>query len=200
MSSMSLRATAAGRPARQRTLLVALIALFLLPLVLAWVLVGHWRPSGSAEHGELLVPARPLPQAFITAHALHGRWTLVYLATGPGCDAACRGALYRLRQVRLATGKDIDRVQRLALWLQPADAATRQWLAVEHAGLAGAGADAAAGELQPFTAAWSTEGAVGRWIYLADPLGNLVLRYPADVDAKGILSDLQRLLKLSKIG
>lgn len=198
MSSMSLRAPAAGRPTRQRTLLVALIALFLLPLVLAWVLIGHWRPSGSAEHGELLVPARPLPQAFITAHALHGRWTLVYLAAGPGCDAACRGSLYRLRQVRLATGKDIDRVQRLALWLQPADAATRQWLAVEHAGLAGA--EAGAEELRPFTAAWASEGAAGRWIYLVDPLGNLVLRYPAEVDAKGILSDLQRLLKLSKIG
>jgi hypothetical protein len=37
-------------------------------------------------------------------------------------------------------------------------------------------------------------------LYLVDPLGNLVLRYPDDPDIKGIAKDLTRLLKASRIG
>ena len=37
-------------------------------------------------------------------------------------------------------------------------------------------------------------------IYLVDPLGNLVLRYPEDPDIKGIGKDLGRVLKASGIG
>ena len=37
-------------------------------------------------------------------------------------------------------------------------------------------------------------------IFLIDPLGNLVLRYGADPDIKGISKDLTRLLKASGIG
>ena len=37
-------------------------------------------------------------------------------------------------------------------------------------------------------------------IWLIDPLGNLVLSYPADPDIKGLAKDLTRLLKASRIG
>jgi len=37
-------------------------------------------------------------------------------------------------------------------------------------------------------------------IVLADPLGNLVLRYPAGTGMKGIHGDLKHLLKISTIG
>lgn len=37
-------------------------------------------------------------------------------------------------------------------------------------------------------------------IFLADPLGNLVLRYPAHSARKDMYEDLQRLLKASGIG
>ena len=37
-------------------------------------------------------------------------------------------------------------------------------------------------------------------IYICDPLGNLVLSYPADVEQKELLRDLQRLLDVSGIG
>jgi hypothetical protein len=37
-------------------------------------------------------------------------------------------------------------------------------------------------------------------ILLVDPLGNLVLRYGADPDIKGLAKDLTRLLKASRIG
>ena len=37
-------------------------------------------------------------------------------------------------------------------------------------------------------------------LYLLDPLGNLVLRYPADPDIKRLAKDLERLLRASRIG
>jgi len=37
-------------------------------------------------------------------------------------------------------------------------------------------------------------------IYLVDPLGNLMLRFPARVDAKRMMKDLKLLLKASQIG
>jgi len=37
-------------------------------------------------------------------------------------------------------------------------------------------------------------------LYAVDPLGNLVLAWPADPDIKGIARDLTRLLKASRIG
>jgi len=37
-------------------------------------------------------------------------------------------------------------------------------------------------------------------IYLIDPLGNVVLRYPVDPDIKRMAKDLERLLRASRIG
>ena len=37
-------------------------------------------------------------------------------------------------------------------------------------------------------------------IYLVDPQGYLMMRYPRDAERGGMLNDLERLLKISKIG
>jgi hypothetical protein len=37
-------------------------------------------------------------------------------------------------------------------------------------------------------------------IYLVDPLGNLMLRFPRDPDTRRLIKDLSRLLKASRIG
>ena len=37
-------------------------------------------------------------------------------------------------------------------------------------------------------------------IYLVDPLGNVMLRYPRDPDPSRVKKDLTRLLKVSRIG
>jgi hypothetical protein len=55
--------------------------------------------------------------------------------------------------------------------------------------------------LRFFTQAFADgSAAVGEWIYLIDPLGNLLMRYGSDANPKGMLEDLERLLKYSKIG
>ncbi len=191
---------------RQRVALLAIIACFLLPLAAAWLLIGHWRPDGSVQHGELLNPARPVDLQlagmdgghFNTATKLRGQWVLAYIGSATVCEARCRAGLYDIRQVRLALGKDMDRVKTL-LVLNGMPASTfRQWLATEHPAMTVGIADAV--NRNNLTAAFAQPGPEGEWLYLLDPLGNLLMRYPVDIEPRGLLKDLQRLLKWSKIG
>ncbi len=199
-----------GSLRKKRLQLVGLIILFAGPLaVAAWLYYGDtgWRPGGSTSHGDLMGPAVPVPElelrtpngAVFDTGTLRGKWTLVYLGDG-SCPESCRIALYNLRQIRLALGKDMGRVQRLFVYrgaccddeffptehpdllLATADGETRQRLLAVFPEFEGVAPDAA-----------------GR-SYLVDPLGNLMMSYPADIDPKGMLKDLKRLLRLSHIG
>jgi len=192
---------------RQRLKLLLVIACFVLPLATAWLLLtDNWRPDGSTQHGELLNPAHPLPDLRFAPiderpsgqAALRGYWLLVYIGAATECDARCHTGLYGIRQARLALGKEMVRVKTVLLLDEMPDAELRQWLATEHADLQAGVANA---EIRnAFLEAFDQDGQVGEWIYLVDPLGNLLMRYPATVDPSGILKDLKRLLKWSRIG
>lgn len=189
---------------KDRLVLALIVALFILPLMLAWVLAGQWRPAGAAHHGELLTPARPVSyfQALepggseLDRAYLQEKWTLVYMSAAAGCDESCRQALYKIRQIRLALGREMGRVQRLWLTAEMPDATLAAWRRQEHADVAVGVADA---HTRGFFAQAFSDTANG-YIYLIDPLTNLVMRYPAQGDPQGMLKDLKRLLKLSKIG
>lgn len=191
---------------RQRLFLLLIIACFVVPLALSWWLVADWRPSGSAQHGELLHPVQPLadlPFTFLEgqladATAFQGFWVLIHAASAAECTAPCQTALYDMRQVRLALGKDLERVKTLVLLDGPPVDELRRWLATEHAEMAVGSTDAAT--QNRLNAAFPVPGRADEWIYLVDPLGNLLMRYPVTVDPSGILKDLKRLLRLSKIG
>lgn len=196
--------TTANNTTRNRLFLVALIAAFILPLLLAWLLVGRWQPAGTASHGELLTPAQPVPHLGLQTGDgktldetyLRGHWTLAYL--GAADDARHQTGLYNIRQVRLALGKDVARAQTLFLLTAPPPADFGQWLSRQHPQLTAGVADRAT--LDFFSRAFSTGYEAGGWIYLIDPLGNLFMRYRVTDNPKGMLLDLQRLFKYSSIG
>lgn len=204
--SISIRPSSIPLVWRQRLMLVFVVACFVLPLVAAWLLVDRWRPGSSAQHGELLNPAKPFPDLRFDlvdgrppADAmLGGHWILVYIGSSAGCDAACHTGLYDMRQVRLALGKDMGRVKTVLLLDGMPETGLRQWLAAEHAAMIVGVADAST--RSGLTQAFDRPGRAGEWMYLLDPLGNLLMRYPADTEPRGLLKDLQRLLKWSKIG
>ncbi len=190
---------------RRRLFLLLVIACFALPLMAAWLLVDRWRPAGSVQHGELLVPARPLDLRFdpveksrVDHAALRGHWVLVYPGSAGQCDSRCQTALYDMRQVRLALGKDMGRVVTLLLLDGVPESKLRQWLTAEHATMLLGSADAKTRNSLP--EAFGQPGLSGDWVYLLDPLGNLLMRYPVTVDPGGMLKDLRRLLRLSQIG
>ncbi len=121
-----MNAGRANDAARGRRALLALAALFFVPVAAAfWLYYGHagWR---TANEGELIDPPRPLPALQFTdanggrtpRNLLRDRWTLLYIDDGR-CDVRCRDALYLTRQTRLALNKDTGRVRRVLLATAP---------------------------------------------------------------------------------
>lgn len=179
-------------PARRgRLALIGLAALFFVPLAVSFYLYFYtdWRPSGGAQKGELISPPRPLPAGLPT-----GDWLIVHLGEG-SCDESCRETLIKTRQVRLALDKDVNRVSRV--FLRSSIPAIETALGDEHPDLLVRRTDDEAG--RALLAAFPAPPSSGR-IYLVDPLGNLLMAYPADAPPRSILTDLERLLKLSHIG
>lgn len=176
------------RSGRRQLLLVA--SLFLVPLAAAVALYFsfNWRPAVGA-HGELIDPPRPLP-----AQALHGQWSLVYLA-GSDCAERSPAVLEELARLRLALGKDAPRVRRVLL--QAGECAGAKLPSGESDLLVLAAAVPEGAALRALFPP-ATDGAHG--IYIVDPHGNLLMSYPATGSARGLLKDLERLLRLSSIG
>lgn len=179
-----------------------LFLLFFGPLAVAVYLYydTDWRPGGTSNHGELIVPAVPLPEVALPMLGggltkpdfLRHHWSLVYLGR-QGCGEGCRDALYNGRQMRLALGRLMDRVERVYLYVgKPPDAG---FIAAEHPDLlvADAAGPAAAALLEALSG--QPEG-----YWLVDPLGNAMMRYPAAQPPRGMLEDIKRLLRLSRIG
>jgi hypothetical protein len=192
---------------RSRRMLILLAALFLVPLAVSFYLyyASGWRPGGQVNHGELITPPRALPAVSLAtpdgrnteSEFLRGDWSILYVGAG-ACDEHCRKALYTIRQVRLALGEKMDRVQRVFLYT--GGCCEQPFFGTEHAGLVAANIDSPAGaELLREFPEEGAPPATGR-IYLVDPLGNLMMNYPPDAPAKGMIEDLKRLLKLSHIG
>ncbi len=139
-----------------------------------------WSPGGASNYGELLDP-RPVPGF----EPLRGKWVLVAFDAA-ACDAYCEKKLYYMRQVRRAQGKDMDRVERL--WVLTDGGKPRAELLPGIEGTRINKGDDLAGVFP---------GNSADHIYLVDPFGNLMLRFPRDPDPSKMIKDLQRLLKYS---
>ena len=194
---------------KSRTQLVLIWVLFLLPPVsawLAWKYLGEEGVAATTNAGTLISPARPLVlrglnradgSAFSDGE-LRGRWTYVLFDPGT-CAEACRQRLYLTRQTRIAMSKDIPRVQRLLVLAQAPSAELVNLLRNEHEDLSWVvSGTQAAPLLQQFTG--EDFGTGGAQYFLIDPLGNLMMYYDLDVPARGLMKDLQKLLKISQIG
>jgi hypothetical protein len=187
----------ARRRGRRHLLLIA--SLFFVPIVTA-ILLYHsvdWRPVVNSR-GTLIDPPRTLAVTGLTptddmaapADAFQGRWSVIRPVTGD-CGARERVLLEELARVRIALDKDADRVQRV---LVHDGGCVEGALQDDASDLRVLSADA--GFLAQFPP--SVDGASG--IYIADPHGNLMMSYPASGSARGLLRDLERLLRLSSIG
>lgn len=191
---------ASTRSGRWKMLAVLLVCAA--PVVASYFMYYVVRPEGRRNFGELIDPQRPIP-ALATQTldgkpgeltALKDQWLLISVAGG-GCDARCEQNLYFQRQLRESLGKEKDRLDRV--WLVDDAAPVRD-------ALKPALASSAVLRVQP--------GALGQWLqpaagqrlenhlYLVDPIGNWMMRFPADMDAEAAAKakrDLERLLRAS---
>ncbi len=201
---------AAGRKGRPLLTLVLVMLLFAGPMFVAWLVLTNqaWRPGGSVAHGNLVQPARPLSSAAlpkldggsVNMEQLRGRWMLFYV-DGSQCNEVCRENLYKTRQIRLAVGEDTHRVQRVMVLTEHDDPEGFQETLEAHPDLIVliGGRDAEA-LLTQFRIAEGDAVRTLQRVYIVDPIGNLMMYYEKGAEAKGILKDLERLLKASQIG
>ena len=187
--------TAHATRRRGRRTLLLLAAVGIAPVVASYTVYYLFPRESKANYGTLLATA-PAP-ALNGARAdgspfrladLHGQWILLVADDGR-CTAGCQRKLYATRQARTMQGREQERIVRL--WLVTDAAAPDNALLAQHPGLVVAHVAQDAVMALP-----SGAGAV----YLIDPLGNLVLRYSDDPDIQGINRDLDRLLKVSRVG
>jgi hypothetical protein len=185
---------------RARLKLVLLGAVFAAPVAFSYIAYVFWKPERFGNYGELLSPpvqvsemlVRDLDGKEFPLKTLGGKWMLIQSDSGV-CETDCQKKLTAMRQAHLALGKNQDRVRRVSFMddgqprnrtLQPGTDGLL-WL------------DATGSTLPKFLPAGAS---LRDYIYVTDPLGNLFMRYPKDVDVRGIVRDMERLLKASQIG
>jgi len=180
-----------------RAKLLALFGLFALPIVASLVTYQLYTPAETSNYGELL-PVRPVPeQVFANATGqafrfadLAGKWVLVASDSG-ACAAACIEKLTAVRQVRLALGRNAGRVERV--FVVDDTTPPPQSLDSEFPGMKVVFTQSGM-TLPPAPANDRAH------IYLLDPRGNVMMRFPSAVDSKRMLRDLNRLLRASQMG
>jgi hypothetical protein len=190
---------ASGQPGhwRRYRVLYAVIALCSAPVLASYLAYYVFPPSGRTNYGTLITP-RPMPTAPFAAldgrpfsfRELAGRWVMVAAAPA-ACDAACASALLQMRQQRLMTGKERDRVERV--WLITDDAPVASELLREYDGTFFVRAQSAT--VRELLAA--DGGPLTGHVWLVDPMGNLMLRWPQDPEPQRVKKDLSRLLAAS---
>lgn len=172
------------------------------PLIASYFTYYVVRPEGRRNFGELIEPQRELPA--VTARTLDGRslplpglkdqWLLVSVA-GASCDARCENHLYLQRQLRESLGKEKERLE--WVWLVADDAPVREALrpALAQATVLRVPREQLAQWLQP-----AAGGSLEDHLYVVDPRGHWMLRFPAGMDkamAGKAKRDLDRLLRAS---
>ena len=191
------------RTSKGRWKLLAVLAVCAAPLIASYFTYYVIKPESRTNYGALIDPRQhPIPAMASTTldgkpialDAYKGKWIMLKVG-GSDCQQACQDQLFAMRQLRTMQGKEMERIERV--WLitdqepletlllrvndgtrmlrAPADA-VRRWLPVEQGGN------------------------VAEHIYLIDPLGNLMMRFPKDPDPSKVKKDLVKLLKASAIG
>ncbi len=181
-----VQSTSQVRQVAGRCTLYLVLALFLVPLPAAWLSYSYWPPQRLANYGELLPPTPFLLPDLSDAAGqlrtwadLRGKWVLLVVAP-PTCADSCLRAAYLARQVRLAQGREQGRVACVFLGV----GTERNWPFAETA---------YRGVLSEASGVLARGG-----LYLLDPTGHLILRFPQTPDGSRVIADLRRLLLASR--
>ncbi|HEU0229220.1 MAG TPA: hypothetical protein VFR20_01490 [Burkholderiaceae bacterium] len=193
--------------------LYAILAVCIAPVVLAWLAYYFpslgLRPSGTTNYGTFVQPQRPIPPASALAlttldgkpfdlSSLKGKWILLTADQG-ACPKACVRKLFILRNAHASQGKNVERLTRV--WFVTDDAPVPADVLKAYGGTHIVRAKPAqlAAFLAP-RAGTTREAALRDPMWVIDPLGHLMLRFPANADPISVRDDLKKLLHNSQIG
>jgi hypothetical protein len=201
---------------RSKTPLIIILLMSLAPLVAALIVyfIPELRPEGSAAYGELVEPQRPMPNANdlplmtldgkpFDLSSLKGKWIMM-AADGAACPEACARKLYIIRNTHASQGKHVERLARV--WFITDDAPVPEKVLEAYKGAVMVRVNpvvlqqfllgGAAGSVTPEQARQG----LSTPIWVIDPLGNLMLQYPAVADPEMFRKDIRKLIKSSRIG
>lgn len=195
-------ALAAQRSRQGRWKMLGVMLVCAAPVIASYFTYYVVRPDSRRNYGELVEPQRAIPD--IEAHTLDGRaqrldalkgqW-LIVSASGGGCDASCQGNLYLQRQLRESLGKDKERVD----WVWLVDDAAQPPAAILPGLQQATVLRVDAAELARWLAPAQGH-ALSEHLYVVDPQGHWMMRFPARMDrsqAAQAKRDLDRLLRAS---
>jgi cytochrome oxidase Cu insertion factor (SCO1/SenC/PrrC family) len=190
-------------PDRGRWKMLAVLAVCAAPVLASYFTYYVIKPTTHNNYGTLVDPrSHPIPPLSSTTldgrpeglDKYKGKWIMLKVGGGE-CAQACQKQLFTMRQERLMQGKEMDRVERV--WLVTDREPLETVLIREYDGMHMLRADpAAVAKWLPVDPGTKAED----HIYLIDPLGNLMMRFPADPDPRKMYKDLNKLLKASSIG
>jgi cytochrome oxidase Cu insertion factor (SCO1/SenC/PrrC family) len=187
---------------RWMMLLIALICAA--PVIGSYLTYYVIKPSGgTTSYGKLIEPQRPIPDTLVVTGedgkpvklaSMRGRWLMISVDSS-ACDKACATKLYFMRQIRVTQAGERDRV--VNVWLRTDASKVPDVIETAYPDTEKLVANPAD------LAAWlpvddGTQ--LADHIYMVDPNGNLMMRFPKDPNPSKIKGDVSKLLRNSGIG
>ncbi|MDR6886787.1 MULTISPECIES: SCO family protein [Variovorax] len=182
--------------------MIAVMLMCAAPVIASYFTYYVIRPEGRSVYGELIDPQRVLPAltatdrngASVDIATLKGQWLLVAVADA-ACNALCEQQLYLQRQLRESLGREKDRLDRVWFVSDAAPVPARLDNGLRGATVLRVPAEQLAKWFAPVQGH-----SLAEHLYVVDPMGNWMMRFPAGMDAKGASRakrDLDRLLRAS---
>ena len=184
---------------KARIALVVIVALFTAPFIASWYLVFYTdfkKNDIGVQNGSLIHPVievgaiEAIAIGDETKQKLLGKWTLTGFVSS-GCDTDCERLLYTLRQTRLALGKNLDKVGRLVLTDSDEVLSYEEDYKGQKVVKDPEEYDRLMNKFREI------ENFDANDIYLIDPYGFIMMRYDISMNPKGIIKDVERLIKNS---
>lgn len=203
----------ANNQSRGRWKLLVVLAVCAAPLIASYFTYYVIKPKGGVTNYGALIDPRQYPIPAMASTTLDGKparledykgkW--IMLKVGPsGCQQDCQDQLFAMRQLRTMQGKEMERIERV--WLITDNEPLETMLLRVNDGTRMLRAPAAVVDKWLPLESGGAPDRVSDHVYLIDPLGNLMMRFPkgavsSDVEkVKRVQKDIAKLLKASAIG
>lgn len=204
MQEQTMQQQSENHPQRSNTTLWIMLASFLLPAIIAY---GYFffgdRPS-VASNGELIDPVHDIESfglsdetgSVLDREALTPKWRMYYFVDST-CNENCQKNLFNMRQINVALGKNKNRVEHVVVHMNKPGDELIKLLETDFTKTIRVHAKKDTTTLDQNLI---QEVSSGQYIYLMDPLGNVMMRFSEQLNPKMILKDINKLLKISRIG
>lgn len=192
---------------KNRNLILIIFGMSIIPFLFAWYLKEH--PNllkGATNHGELIIPPLLTERRDLIGidsfsaeniDELKGRWVLINVVPDADCDQTCLDAVYKSKQLLLMMGKELTRIRRTVVLLDPnAEQHLNAWWQDDDRLLK----TRPSSDLQKQITKLNGNGIANGMLLIMDPLGNIMMRYQPGFNPYDVKSDLRKLLSVSQIG